>query len=210
MAPVLLDLDGTLVDQASASRTWAAELVDTWAIPADELDPIARALTVRAPKDRVFAELVDRLSLATTADDLWRAYRRRMPELVTCDPADLDALTELRTAGWALAIVTNGMADNQEAKIRRLGLDLLVDGWVVSSDVGVRKPDPEIFRIAARRLGMSLDGWMLGDSLELDIAGAAAVGLKTAWIAAEHSDPEGCRPDAVARTVADAARQILG
>jgi HAD superfamily hydrolase (TIGR01549 family) len=206
---VLLDLDGTLVDQASAARAWPAEFVETWALPAEEMEPIARTLTARTPKDRVFAELVGRLSLSATADSIWRAYRQRMPELVTCDADDLNALDELREAGWALAIVTNGMADNQEGKIRRLGLDRLVDDWVISSDVGVRKPDPEIFRAAATRLGMPLDGWMVGDSLEQDVAGAAAVGLRTVWIADEDSDPKTYRPNAVASTVAKAALRIL-
>lgn len=100
------------------------------------------------------------------------------------------------------------MADNQEGKIRRTGLDALVDGWVVSDAVGSRKPRPEIFGALATRLGCALDGWMIGDSLDLDVAGGAAVGLRTAWID-DGSDPTGYRPDLVVDSVAAAASHII-
>ncbi|GIH64336.1 HAD family hydrolase [Microbispora siamensis] len=64
-----------------------------------------------------------------------------------------DGLARLRTAGWRVAIVTNGRADNQLGKIRRIGLDEVVDGWAVSEAEGVRKPDRGLFEIAATRAG---------------------------------------------------------
>ena len=44
-----------------------------------------------------------------------------MPELALCRGEDLDALRRLRTAGWHIGIVTNGMTDNQQGKIRNTG-----------------------------------------------------------------------------------------
>ncbi|MEQ7846188.1 HAD family hydrolase [Nocardioides kribbensis] len=208
MPLIALDLDGTLVDQASAARAWSAGFVDEWRLPAGEVDVVATALTARRPKGEVFSEIIGRLGLPTAADDVWLDYRSRMPSLVTVTDEDRIALTELRAAGWTLGIVTNGMLDNQEGKIRRTCLDSLVDGWVVSDDVGVRKPAPAIFEALASRLGCALEGWMIGDSLELDVAGGAAVGLRTAWLD-DGSDPTGYRPDLVVDSVAAAARAIL-
>ena len=205
---IALDLDGTLVDQASAARAWAAGFVDEWRLPSDEVDVVAAALTARRPKGEVFGEIVDRLGLPTEADRVWLDYRSKMPSLVTVTDEDRRALAELRAAGWIVGIVTNGMTDNQEGKIRRTGLDSLVDGWVVSDEVGVRKPLPAIFEALAGRLGCALEGWMIGDSLELDVAGGAAVGLSTAWLD-DGSDPTGYHPDLVVDSVAAAARAIL-
>lgn len=203
-----LDLDGTLVDQASAARAWSARFVDEWRLPAAEVDVIAAALTARRPKGEVFSEVVGRLGLPTTADSVWLDYRSQMPTLVTVTDDDRRALADLRAAGWTIGIVTNGMLDNQEGKIRRTGLDALVDGWVVSDAVGVRKPAPEIFEALATKLGCALDGWMIGDSLELDVAGGAAVGLRTAWLD-DGSDPTGYHPDLLVDSVAAAVRAIL-
>lgn len=209
MPLIALDLDGTLVDQASAARTWVHGFVEQWSLPADEVEAVTTALTARRPKDEVFAELVDRLELRTSPAELWAEYRTAMPRLVSVADEDRCALTDLRAAGWSLGIVTNGMVDNQEGKIRQTGLDALVDGWVISDAVGSRKPAAAIFEALADRLGCHLEGWMIGDSLELDVAGGAGVGLRTAWIDADGVDPTAFRPHLVVRSVADAARRIL-
>ncbi len=198
MPLIALDLDGTLVDQASAARAWAHGFVRGWGLPTHEVDVVTTALTERRPKDEVFARLVDRLRLPTSADEVWRRYRTEMPSLVTVNDDDRRALAEFRAAGWTLGIVTNGMADNQEGKIRRTGLDTLVDGWVISDVVGARKPSPVIFHALA-----------VGDSLEFDVAGGAGVGLQTAWIDSAGSDATSFQPDLVVQSVAAAAVTIL-
>ena len=209
MALIALDLDGTLVDQAAAARAWAATFVDAWRLASIEVEVVAAALGARGPKGEVFRQLVDRLGLPVAADELWCDYRSAMPSLVTVTDADRRALVDLRSAGWTLGIVTNGMADNQEGKIRRTGLDALVDGWVVSDTVGVRKPLRGIFEALAGDLGCALEGWMIGDSLEDDIAGGAAAGLRTAWIGQDGSSSARFRPTVIADSVATAARAIL-
>jgi FMN phosphatase YigB (HAD superfamily) len=91
------------------------------------------------------------------------------------------------------------------------GLAELVDGWVISSEVAFRKPDPAIFRALAPRLHCPLQGWMIGDSLEHDVAGGVSCGLLTAWISAEAlAVPAQAKPAVIAGTVASAVAQILG
>ena len=101
-----------------------------------------------------------------------------------CPAENLDALARLRRAGWRIGIVTNGMTDNQLAKIRNTGPGSVVDGWGNSQLIGVRKPDPEIFRHVARRCHRDPDdgGWMTGDSRTHDVAGGHAAGLRTIWL----------------------------
>lgn len=140
---------------------------------------------------------------------MWLEYRSQMPTLVRVADDDRRALAALRAAGWTVGIVTNGMLDNQEGKILRTGLDALVDGWVVSEAVGARKPAPEIFEALASQLGCALEGWMIGDSLEQDVAGGAGVGLRTVWIA-DGSDPTGYHPDVIVDSVSAAVHVILG
>jgi FMN phosphatase YigB (HAD superfamily) len=79
--------------------------------------------------------------------------------------------------------VSNGASSQQHAKIDALGFRALVDVVVVSDDLGIAKPDPEIFHYAARQAGSTLsDAWMIGDSPVHDIVGAHGVGANTAWI----------------------------
>jgi HAD superfamily hydrolase (TIGR01549 family) len=181
----LFDLDETLVRRNRAFALWAGEFVAehglepkwaTWLVLADACH--------EGPMDRFFAAVRDELRLTASVEQLWRQYRGRMPRLVSCRAADLTALTRLRDHGWRIGIVTNGMTDTQLGKIRTTGLDRYVDGWCISEEVGVRKPDPQIFRAAARRCGVNPDdgGWMVGDNLTADIAGGAGAGLQTVWL----------------------------
>jgi HAD superfamily hydrolase (TIGR01549 family) len=209
MQMVAFDLDGTLVDQADAAARWAEEFIGSHHHLGLDVVEVTSALTARRPKGEVFAEVIEAHGLKLDVDEVWASYRRRMPQLVSCTDADRDALVELRTAGWRLGIVTNGMVDNQQGKIRQLGLDALVDGWVISDEVGVRKPARGIFEALATRLECPLDGWMVGDSLELDIAGGRAVGLRTALVTSEPVDHIEGVADLVVASVAEAAAFIL-
>lgn len=155
-----------------------------------------------------FCVVRERFEPAEPADDLWCGYRSRMPELVQCHPEVLQGLSWMRASGWRVVIVSNGMADNQLAKIDRTGLGEHVDACCVSGEVGIRKPDIRIFELAAERCGGDLTGggWMVGDNPGHDIAGGRDAGLRTVWIAGQQDWPSG-EPEAD-HTVADAAAAI--
>lgn len=180
----LFDLDDTLIALPPAFRRFAADFARRYELPPDAEEWLFKAWDPYQKRDEFFARVRDRYGLAESVEDLWRLYRRGMPEFVELRDEVRDGLTALREAGWRLGIVTNGEADNQLGKIERTGLDRLVDSVAVSGALGVRKPDPEIFRIAAEGAGCALGdgGWMVGDNPGADIAGGAAVGLRTVWI----------------------------
>jgi HAD superfamily hydrolase (TIGR01549 family) len=212
----LFDLDDTLIDRRAAFNAWAEEFV-----AAQGLDHGALTFLVMAdadhsgPMDGFFAMVCETFDLATPPGHVWLQYRRRMPQLVSCRAEDVDALRQLRRDGWRIGIATNGMADTQVGKIRSTGLDGLVDAWCISDEVGIRKPDPEIFRLAVTRCGGNPDrgGWMVGDSLVLDVAGGRAAGLRTIWLQPKRR-PEswsfvGPAPDFAVDSVAEAVQVLL-
>jgi HAD superfamily hydrolase (TIGR01549 family) len=62
----------------------------------------------------------------------------------------------------------------------------------ISETVGIRKPRREIFEAALRGLGVAPEEALhVGDSLRADVAGAAALGIRTVWITRRVPDPEG-------------------
>jgi HAD superfamily hydrolase (TIGR01549 family) len=209
----LFDLDGTLVDRRAAFTAWAEEFVTERRLGAAELSFLLAAdARHTGPMDSFFAAVRRTFDLAESPNELWRQYRRRMPELVSCRPEDLDGLRRLRRHGWRLGIVTNGMTDNQLGKIRNTGLGKLVDGWCISGEVGIRKPDPEIFRLAVARCGgiPGRGGWMIGDDLDYDVAGGRAAGLRTIWLGAGNRRAGQPTPDFTVDSVAAAVEVLIG
>ena len=62
---------------------------------------------------------------------------------------------------------------------------------VVSESVGIRKPRPEIFEAALRELGVAPEETLhVGDNLDADVAGASALGMRTAWLTRRVRDAE--------------------
>jgi FMN phosphatase YigB (HAD superfamily) len=61
---------------------------------------------------------------------------------------------------------------------------------VISHDHGLRKPRPEIFESLLDALGASAEEVVhVGDNLDADVAGAAALGMRTAWVTRCVADP---------------------
>jgi len=205
---VLFDLDGTLMDHdAAREAAIVAHLpdpafADEWRrLEALHYDTYAaggcsfqeqRRLRVRGihvAMDR--AEPTDADSDACFAAYLER-YRTYWKAFEDVAPA-LAALADAHP-GLPLGIVTNGEGEPQRAKLAAIGLADRFPVVVASGEVGVAKPDPAIFALACRQLGVSpQETAHVGDRLDLDAHGAIAAGLRGIWLdrAGTGTAPEG-------------------
>ncbi|MEU1736063.1 HAD family hydrolase [Streptosporangium sp. NPDC020145] len=192
----LFDLDNTLVSLDEAFRAWVVEFVNEHRLGSKAVDWLLALDQAGYPHREIFfGKVCEHFALPETVEELWSRYRQRMPYLVRCRPEVIDGLARLRAAGWKVAIITNGTADNQLGKIQQTGLAEAVDAYALSGIEGIRKPDVGLFEIAARRCGVNLagGGWMIGDHPVKDIGGGRAAGLRTVWVdrgTSQHQEHE--------------------
>ncbi|MGQ7310618.1 HAD family hydrolase [Microbacterium arabinogalactanolyticum] len=107
-----------------------------------------------------------------------------------------DVLVELRRRGIPIGLITNGPSAFQREKLRTVGIDGLFDVVVASGDIGVLKPDAEIFRHALDRAGvLPAASLHVGDSFTADVMGAVGAGLSAFWLNRERiaAPPNGPR-----------------
>lgn len=213
MPLLLVDLDNTLIDRAGAYRRWTREFValrgggeadERWleAVDRDGLES----------RERLAAMIAGRFRLGQRDHDgLVAVLRGGLIGQLIPDPAVTVALRDARAAGWTPFVVTNGTVAQQERKLRHTGLAAEVAGWVISEGAGIRKPDPEIFRLAADQARLSLDGaWMIGDSAEADIGGARNAGLPGIWLHRDRPWPFGeFAPEHTANSFSEAVTLVL-
>jgi len=84
---------------------------------------------------------------------------------------------------YRLAVVSN-FTGNLDRVLAELGLLSLFSAVIDSTVVGVTKPNREIFTIAVTRTGIPAErSWMVGDNFAADVIPAAALGMRTCWIA---------------------------
>lgn len=207
-----LDLDNTLLDQRRALREWAEYFVADRGIDPAAVDYLA-VKSSTATTWTVYAEGFKRhFHLTDSVEQLVHDVTETYPNFFMLDDAVASGLRLLRDEGWRLAIVTNGATAMQNAKIDRVGLRELVDAVLVSETEGVRKPDRAIFERAAERVGVELGhgtGWMVGDSLDADVAGGIGADLRTVWLPGDCqltvADPQ---PDYLCGSTAEALKLL--
>ena len=113
----------------------------------------------------------------------------------------------LKDSGCRLALLTNGSAGMQRAKIDRFGLAALFDQILIEGEVGFGKPEPRVYALALESLGVApVDTWMVGDNLEWDVAQPQRQGIFGIWVDARGGGLPPrypVRPDRIIRTLSE-------
>lgn len=146
--------------------------------------PVYRQETWRAG----LAELgIDDPALATALSGAYMEYERNGHPLV----AGAAELVHSLTGRYRLGLLTNGPADIQRLKLEGTGLADCFEAVVISGEVGLGKPDPDVFSLTLARLGAKAESTvMVGDSWECDIIGALDSGLSAVWVSGGRPEPE--------------------
>lgn len=227
---ILFDLDDTLVDDTGdVGRLWrevtaeaarrldgvdaeavlaAVERVRTWYWSDAERHRQGRrdlGAATRGIVREAFAGLgLDAPGLADWVAD---EYRARRDAALRIFPGAVETLEAVRRRGVRTALLTNGAAVPQRAKIDRFDLARHFDRIFIEGEFGHGKPHPSVYRAALDDLGAAPgDSWMVGDNLEWDVAAPQRLGLFAIWI--DHRGDgvpadSGVRPDRIIRQVSE-------
>jgi epoxide hydrolase-like predicted phosphatase len=91
-------------------------------------------------------------------------------------PEMLDGLRAARRAGVRTAMHSNSWGEDRYDTAL---LGELFDAWVISGEVGLRKPDPAIYELAAQRLVLAPEACVFVDDLPGNLKPARAMGMAT-------------------------------
>lgn len=88
-------------------------------------------------------------------------------------------LLEYLRPKYNLYILSNGFKELQSRKMCTVGIDKYFDALILSEDIGVNKPNRELYEYALQKTASTTeDSIMIGDMFETDIMGAANIGMK--------------------------------
>lgn len=111
------------------------------------------------------------------ADRLSEDYVYWSPRIVRLVPGTMELLDYLKPK-YHLHLITNGFQEVQHTKLSGSGMEPYFETLTVSEEVGVKKPNPEIFEYALRKAGATPEeSLMIGDEMDVDIDGARAAGM---------------------------------
>jgi len=130
---------------------------------------------------------VDDPALADQAADRFEAAQRAGHPPIGGMRTVLDAVS----ARYPVGLLTNGPSDIQRLKLDQAGLTGAFGAVVISGEVGVGKPSPDVFHLVLDQLGADPDdSVMVGDSWERDVIGALGAGMRAVWISDGRSPPD--------------------
>ena len=175
---------GFAVDEAAAERAFAAEIAYYLEHHTEGRD----ASSLAELRNRCAAVLTDALAIPELAPADARAA---MLESLHFEPYPdaAPALRELRDRGLRLVVASNWDCSLPEV-LARVGLRDLVDGVVTSAEAGARKPGPAVFDAALAVADCEPgDAVHAGDSLENDVAGASAAGIRPVLVRRSAGGP---------------------
>jgi putative hydrolase of the HAD superfamily len=142
--------------------------------------------------------------LAIRLADRFTAYRE---EEIFVFPGAHEAIDKLKALGVKLALVTNGAADMQRAKVERFELTGRFDHIQIEGEHGFGKPEERAYLHAMDALGVTaVDTWMVGDNLEWEVVTPQRLGIYAIWMDVHGEGlPEGStiKPDRIIRSLTE-------
>lgn len=123
-----------------------------------------------------------RMPSATVGDALADQYEALHNAELRMFPDAHETLDRLKERGVLLALITNGAAEPQRAKVVRFALEHRFDHIQIEGEHGFGKPEDRAYTHAMKVLGVEpRDTWMVGDNLEWEVVGPQRLGIYAIW-----------------------------
>ncbi len=209
---IIFDMDGVLVD------TYHAHF-ESWRVVAAEeglsFTEAQFAPTFGRTSREVIAALwaegrYDEAQIAALDDRKEAAFRRIIQDSFPAMPGVMELLTALDAAGFKLAVGSSGPPENVNLVIDELNARPLFGAVVTGTDVTRGKPDPQVFLIAAARLGIPPERCAVIEDAPAGITAAKAANMLPVGIASTGRTRESlCEAALVVDSLAELSAEVL-
>jgi HAD superfamily hydrolase (TIGR01509 family) len=184
-AGYLFDLDGTLVDTMPLHYAAWREALRRGGLGRDLEEDYFYSLggvPTLLVAQRIGEHYGVKLDAAKVEQVKEGIYLERLREAKLIKPVVAFARRVAKT--HPVAVVTGGMPDVARSALKRTGLDTLFRIVVTPADVpsGRGKPAPDMFLVAARRMGVAPERCLVFEDAEPGIAGARAAGMQVVFV----------------------------
>jgi beta-phosphoglucomutase len=179
---VIFDLDGVLTDTAELHYQSWQRLMDETGVPFDrQMNEALRGLSRRESLETILGARSSDFTEEQKEEITRRKNEEYLARVSKMTPADLlpgagELLQSLRERGVAVAVASS--SKNAVAVLDRLGIRPRLDALVDGNDIQRSKPDPQVFLLAAERLGLAPAHCVVVEDAASGVEAALAAGMR--------------------------------
>ncbi len=188
---VIFDMDGVLVDSESLINAAAVAMFKEkgLVVQSDDFLPF-----VGAGEDRYIGGVAEQydfpLDLPAAKRRTYKIYLDLVPSRLEAFPGVLDLVHACRAAGFLMAVASSADEIKVHANLQKIGLPMKFwDAVVWGEAVKNKKPAPDIFLLAAQKLGINPKECVVVEDAVNGVQAARAAGMRC--IAVAHTFPAG-------------------
>lgn len=191
MKGAIFDVDGTILDSMGV---WGKVTESFFSKHGYVLTP-EKALTYKEMTlDESLPQINEELGLGMTFEEIYEDFRQMVNveyETNITLKADVDKyLKHLHEDGVKIAVATSGYEGMCKTTFKRLGILEYIDEYAFSAEVGVNKSKPDVYLLAAKRIGVEPGECMVFEDIVQGINTAKNAGFMTCAVYDESNRDE--------------------
>jgi beta-phosphoglucomutase len=201
---VIFDMDGVLTDSEPLINAAAIAMFQEKGLQAQPTDFLP---FVGTGEDRYLGGVAEKyhfpLDLPLAKKRTYEIYLELVPSKLEAFPGAQDLVRTCRQAGLRVAVASSADLIKIVANLRQIGLPIETwDAVVTAEDVGPKKPAPDIFLVAARKLGLPSAACVVVEDAINGVQAAKAAGMRCVAVAQTFPAERLAAADLVRSTIA--------
>lgn len=183
MTGAIFDVDGTILD---SMQVWYKVTTNFFEMHNLVLTEEKAASYKEMTLDESLPQINEEFNLGMTKDEILEEFRQLIIHEYTFNiqlKPNIDIyLKKLHDSGVKIAVATSGYEGMCKSAFKRLGILKYIDAYAFSSEVGVNKGNPDIYLLAAERIGLKPQDCTVYEDIVLGLETARKAGFKTCAI----------------------------
>jgi len=177
---VIFDMDGVLIDSEPIHIVIEKQLFDKLGI--DVSETVHRSY-MGASNEFMYSDLRSRFKLSKSvtelieSDELFRSDYFHRLDTIPANEGLISLLSQIKAAGLKLAVATSSSPEIANLLLNKCGIASYFDVIVTTSEAGESKPSPDVYLLAAERIGVSPEDCIVFEDSPNGLSAAKSAGM---------------------------------
>ena len=174
----IFDIDGTILDTMGVWKEITMNfLLKKGIVPTEKEMDDYRDLSM----EESMRYTKEHFNLPESEEELKAGFEKLSREKymfeVPAKPYVKEYMEKLKSEGVKIGVATSGYPELWQHALKRLGMLHMIDGFALTSETGVNKSKPDVYLLAAERIGVKPENCMVFEDIVSGIIGAKAGGM---------------------------------